>query len=139
MKRIYKPYTEWEDYLNGMWRKLPPEEENTMLEIAIKFTGNAELYGKAMEEVVKAWPITMQNTLSNTSVNRKAFLGHCAVQYKINCPEYITRMAWKYLSTNQRHDANKKAEINIKHWENEIRNKPVHKTLGKQLLLEWPS
>lgn len=139
MKRIYKPYTVWEDYLNGMWRKLPTEMEAEAISEAVIFTGDHKRYGLAMGEVMEAWTNTMLNTLTNVNVNRKAFLGHCAVQYKINIPEYITRIAWGYLSNEQRFMANKEAEMRIKHFENEIKNKSVHKGLGKQLLLQWDS
>lgn len=139
LKRIYTPYTEWEDYINGMWRKLPASEEDDAIKICIEFTGDHLKYGQAMSEVIFAWPKTMLNSLTNVSINRKAFLGHCAVQYKINMPEYITRMAWKYLSFDQQILANKQAEININKWiiDYEIKNRKVYTGMGTQMLLQW--
>lgn len=139
LNRIYIPYTEWEDFKYGMWRKLPSNEEDKMLKICIKFTGDYLKYGQAMSEVIFKWNNTMLNSLTNISINRKAFLGHCAAQYKINCPEYITRMAWKYLSLEQQILANKQAEINIKKWQqqHEIKNRKIHTGMGTQMLLQW--
>lgn len=37
----------------------------------------------------------MKNFLTNSSINRKAYLGHCAVFYKLQIPEYIVRISWK--------------------------------------------
>ncbi len=139
MKRIYKPYWEWEDYINGMWRKVDKEQETTMLQDAINFTSNHIEYGNAMREVSKIWTSTMLNSLTNTSINRKAFIGHCAVQYKLNIPEYITRMAWKYLTNKQRILADLEAEKTIKQFikNHDKQNKQVHKGMGTQMLFEW--
>jgi hypothetical protein len=133
MKRIYKPYTVWEDWLNGMWRSLPKNEEPAYLAHAIEFTGNHEKYGAAMLEVSHAWPNTMLNSLTNPSINRRAFLGHCACQFKINCPEYIVRMAWKELTDEQRTLADKQAEKYIKLFLHDLteKNRELHKGLGE--------
>jgi hypothetical protein len=139
IKQVYIPYWEWEDYINGMWLKAPKEQESEMLIKAIEFTGNHIKYGLAMLEVSKKWPKTMLNNLTNQSINRRAFIGHCAVKYKIGIPEYITRMAWKELTDKQRFLADNIAEKTIKHYLNETRNSRLHKNLGKQMLFEWPA
>lgn len=117
MKQIYHNYTKWEDYIHGMWRKETKEYENKYLQIAIEFTGNDKLYGDAMLEVIDAWKYTCEHNLSDKSINRKAFIGHCAVSYKLGIPEYITRMAWHHLTEEQQNKANKRAEYAIKQWE----------------------
>jgi len=116
-----------------MWRKLPKEEELEMLQKSIIFTGDWVRYGEAMGEVIKAWPRTMLNSLTNTSINRRAFLGHCAVQYKINCPEYITRQAWGLLNNKQRFDADTVAQKHIDNWIKEYakENREVCKRMGE--------
>jgi len=135
LKQVYIPYTEWEDWINGMWRKVSPEDEIIMLKQAIDFTGDHIIYGQAMSEVINAWPKTMLNSLTNTSINRRAFLGHCAVCYKTKIPEYITRRAWKELTNEQRINANKVAQQNIDQYAKT--NKRIHKNMGTQMLLEW--
>lgn len=139
IKQKYVPYWEWEDYLNGMWRTVSKDEEKEFLRQSIIFTSDWVIYGKAMFEVMNAWPKTMLNSMTNNSINKRAFLGHCAVQYKINCPEYITRMAWKELTDRQRFDADLIAQKHIDNWtkEYERKNRKVHKGLGEQLLLQW--
>lgn len=116
MKRIYHHYEKWEDFKNGMWRRVSPEDELSMLGQAIEFTGNATKYGMAMIRVINEWPITCEHNLTNQSINQKAFIGHCAVCLELGIPEYIVRMAWKHLSDSQRFEANKKAEIAINQW-----------------------
>lgn len=137
VKQTYIPYWLWEDYKNGMWAKGNIDD----LQKAIDFTGNYIKYGQAMKDVVEKWPNTMLNTLSNTSVNRRAFLGHCAVSFKLNISENITRLAWGLLTEKQRIEADKQAQSVIDKWvkDYEIKNRKIHKGVGKQMLFEWPS
>lgn len=100
-----------------MWSKVDKITEVEMLKTAIEFTGDHVSYGKAMNQVIYKWENTMKNNLTNQSINRRAFLGHCAVFYKLQIPEYIVRIAWKHLTEEQRRLADAKAENNIKEWE----------------------
>jgi len=132
MIQEYVPYWEWEDWLNGMWRKLPKDHEGEWINKAVEFTGDHIRYGSAMKEVVNEWPRTMLNSLTNVSINRRAFLGHCACSYKFDCPEYITRMAWKLLNDKQRYLADKVAQETINEYERVYRG--LHKNVGEPML-----
>ena len=115
--RVYHHYLKWEDYQNGMWGSKYGNERNLLLRKAIKFTGNAKLYGEYMMRVIKEWPITCEHNLSNRSINRQAFIGHCACCLAIGCPEDITRLAWHYLTQEQQDEANAMADEAILTWE----------------------
>ena len=128
IKQRYVPYWEWEDYINGMWGK------DERLQEAIEFTGDHIKYGNAMKEVIEAWPRTMLNSLTNTSINKRAFLGHCAVCYKLGICESTTRAAWKELTDQQRYDADKVAQETVNNWLHDYRNKQVYKNVGGSLL-----
>jgi hypothetical protein len=108
-----------------------------MLVKAIEFTGNHVRYGNAMKKVIVAWPRTMLNTITNLNVNRRAFLGHCACQFAIGCPEYITRQAWHELTNNQRYLADHVAQQTIDKWcaEYERKNRVVYSDMAEQMLL----
>lgn len=133
----YIPWWEWEDYINGMWRKMPKELEAAEIEKAIEFTGDWMKYGSAMWEVANAWPKTMINSLTNKSINRKAFIGHCAVTFKIGCPEYVTRLAWRELTNEQRFYADQQANKYIRQWEFQYArtDRALHHKVGRQMLL----
>jgi hypothetical protein len=127
IKQIFIPYTKWECYNNGMWSKISSKaKEHEMHQEAYLFTKDHAIYGNAMKEVVFEWQNSMLNFLSNMSINRKAYLGHCAVMYKIQIPEYIVRNVWKLLTEKEQNLANKQAENTIKIWEswyiNEYKN-----------------
>jgi hypothetical protein len=117
IKRVYYPYWQWEDYQQGMWRILPKQEEQEYLNKAIEFTGNYKLYGSYMLKVLQEYPISCKQFLTNLSINRRAWIGHAACNIAINCPEYITRQAWKQLTDNQRILANLEADKAILKWE----------------------
>lgn len=118
MDQIYHHYSKWEDYNAGMWKKPTKEDERKYLEMAIKFTGDAELYGEWMLKVLDAWPIACEHNLSDVGQNRKAWLGHAAVCLSFGCPEAITRQAWGHLTQEQQDKANYKASEAIRKWEN---------------------
>lgn len=120
MKKIWHPYYLWEEFHYGMWKNMPKEEEEKFLELAVVFTGNAELYGSFMFKVIFMWPISCEHNLSDTSINRRAWIGHAACCLAIGCPEYITRKAWWKLTEKQRQEANNQADRAIIIWERGI-------------------
>ena len=117
MKRIYHPYTSWEEYHAGMWAIIPREEEARLLPLAIELTGDAVLYGSWMLKVLDAWPISCEHNLTDTGMNRQAWIGHAAVTLALKCPEHITRRAWWNLTQRQQDEANAKADEAIRQWE----------------------
>lgn len=127
MKQIYVPYWKWECFKNGMWDSVNDKKtESLLLKEAIEFTGNHVLYGKAMHKAIKTWNYSMLNFLSNKSINRRAYLGHCAVFIEKQIPEYIVRMAWKSLTEKQRILADNEAEKYIKEWEKNYMTKSIN-------------
>lgn len=118
-----------------MWRIPTSSEQIELLPLAVEFTGNHILYGDAMIEVVNQWKYSMENFITNRSVNYRAHIGHCACSYKHNLPELIVRRAWGMLSDNQRKLANIRAEQAKKHWEKiNGKNKQVRGAMAKELL-----
>lgn len=106
-----------------MWKSLHGEQRESFLEKAIKFTGDAELYGKWMLKVIKKWKYSCEHNLTNTAMNRQAWVGHAACCLAIGCPEDITRLAWSFLTEDQQNKANKKADEAIEKWEMEYAKK----------------
>src|SRR5690348_16106835 len=117
LARVWHPYWSWEEYTAGMWRRVYGVEREQFLQQAIIFTGNTELYGSWMLKVVKAWSISCEHNLTDYGMNRRAWIGHAACCLAINCPEDITRSAWKCLAEDQRIRANIKADEAIYAWE----------------------
>jgi hypothetical protein len=102
-----------------MWRKVHAAEESEFVERAVRFTGDAELYGAFMIAAIMEWPFTCEHNLTCTGMNQQAFIGHSAACIAINSPEYITRLAWWQLTQDQQDKANGKADLAIKIWEDQ--------------------
>ena len=139
MKKIYHHYESWEDYKAGMYNSLHGKERNIMINKAINFTGNAKLYGEYMLRVIAEWEIACEHNLTDSSLNKKAWIGHAACCMAIGCPEDLTRLAWGCLSFQQQEEANKQADIAIRKWVDENKNKSIHKKMGKTGICEWDS
>jgi hypothetical protein len=111
-----------------MYNTLYGDDKKLFLEKAVAFTGDPELYGNWMLEVVEKWPICCEQNLSDTGMNRQAWIGHAACCLAIGCPEDITREAWSRLTQDQQDKANAKADFAIELWEalnNERQNSKV--------------
>lgn len=117
MKQVYHPYHLWEDWKAGMWRRVSGDELERFLQSAIEFTGDHALYGRWMMRVIHEWPYACEHNLTDLSQNRRAWIGHAACQLAIQCPEFVTRMAWRYLSKQQQDLANDQADRAIQTWE----------------------
>lgn len=111
MKQIFHHYNLWEDWKAGMWGR------DDRLQEAIDFTGDHERYGQAMKEVTEHWKYACEHNLSNQTINRRAWIGHAAVCFKLGICESTTRQAWAHLNDRQRYLANLQADKNILAWE----------------------
>lgn len=114
-KRVYHDCRTWEEVAANMWGEAT--DSKSAFEQAVAFTGDHKLYGSYMMRVVREWPISCENALTDYSLNRKAWVGHAAVALALNIPEDITRRAWGHLTDEQRLLANREAERAIQQWE----------------------
>lgn len=116
-----------------MWGDI--KDEKDWIQKAIEFTSDHQLYGSYMLRVINEWPISCENALTDYNMNRKAWLGHAAVALAIQCPEYIVRKAWKYLTDEQKYLANQQASRAISSWENAyFQDRELSKSMGGALL-----
>ena len=90
--------------------------DSAMIQKAVEFMSNTDLFSISMDYVVSNWTNTMNNSLTNKSINRVAFIGQCACFHAIGCPEYITKKSWKHLDRGKQILANMEAEKKLKLW-----------------------
>jgi len=109
----------------GMWRKETKQYEELQLPNIISFTGNHFLYGAAMVKAVNNWYYSCEHFLSNLSINRKAYIGHCACCIEHSYPEYLVRKAWWMLSEQQRILADNEALKAISLWEQKKKSENI--------------
>lgn len=131
--RVFHPVMQWEEIAANMWGEVA--DAKAMLDQAIAFTADHELYGRFMLRVVCEWPVSCENALTDSSLNQKAWVGHAACAMALNCPEDITRKAWGFLTDEQRLLANKKAESAIRVWrERYAKDKQICFDVGTPML-----
>lgn len=133
-ERVYHPVWDWEENQHNMWGDV--KNRYAMLNKAINFTGDHKKYGRFMMRVIKEWPVSCENALTDSNLNRKAWVGHAACALALGCPEDITRKAWGELSDEQRVLANREAERAIQQWEHDYaKSFGLHRGMEKQMLL----
>lgn len=115
---MYKPYYEWECFLAGMY---DPVREKSVVECLV-FMSNVDFFARAMYDVSIMWPVTMEDKLTNTSLNRVAFIGQAACCYAkgFRCGE--VKAAWKDLDAEYKLRANEEARKVIRLWEMKYTN-----------------
>lgn len=112
---IWHPWWKLEEVFHNMWGDV--SRRKTWLQIAIAFTGDAELYGEWMLKVADQWIHSCQHNLTKSG-DKRPWIGHAAVALAIGCPEDVVREAWGHLTEDQQIRANKKASEAIDYWRN---------------------
>mgnify|MGYP003649550068 FL=1 len=131
MQRKYNKYTDWEDFKNGMFDTIVENPEG-IIKLAFDLLSDKELFYISALNMVNAWEVSASENLTNTHSNRRSWIGQATCCY-IHCvPETLTRIAWGKLSTQQRNEANFKADKVIRIYEENYRR--IHKDLGEQSL-----
>jgi len=132
-ERVYHPVDQWEEVAHGMWSDVI--DHATLLQRAIAFTGDHREYGRYMLRVVREWPVSCENALTDPFLSKLAWIGHAACALALGCPEDITRKAWSYLTDEQRLLANKAASRALREWQNAYAaRRGLHRDVGGTLL-----
>ncbi|MGL4338307.1 MAG: hypothetical protein ACRCST_15595 [Turicibacter sp.] len=126
MNRIYYPYWEWEDFINGMYET---KIKHDRVELCKKLLSSSNLYD-AMKRVVNEWPISSNQNLMGNTNNKQSWLGQSACCLIHSANEIEVREAWSKLTDNQRIEANKIADKII----HETENIRLYQNLGIQRL-----
>jgi hypothetical protein len=133
LKQIYHHYNKWEDFHAGLYGIAPPETERDLIKMAIKILSNPILCRKAMMEVVRNWPFSCEQNLTNRNRNRRAWLGQAACCFEGGVNEDLTKIAWHKLSKKEQNRANHIADVVIDFWEEQYQYEKEEK--DAQILL----
>lgn len=117
MQQVFRHYTEWEDWQNGMWRACDDAERATLRCLAAAILSTPTDLLQSMQNVCEQWPIATAVNLSNHGQNRRAWLGQAACALACKSPEDVTREAWNTLSDTVKLLANATATSVIEEWE----------------------
>lgn len=117
MERYYSEYTNWEDYINGMYR-CDLDNECSMIELSLSLLIDSEKFYRSCKKVLNDWKISTAVNLTNKSINRIAWLGQAACCIEFGCNEKSTKIAWSKMNTEQRVMANKIAKVFVNEFDN---------------------
>jgi len=116
VKRIYHPYWRWEDYKNGFYDNCEVSKKTEFIKKSVKLLSSKELTAQYMSSVVENWQFSCEHNLTNTSLNRIAWLGQAACCFYEKIPSTITMEAWSFLTKEQQSDADLIAYALIQKW-----------------------
>lgn len=92
-------------------------KEELIVREARELLKNSDLLYLYMSLVVRRWKHAAEQNLSNTSMNRRAWLGQAACCFYAFAPENLTKQAWHELTDEEQTLANAIADKVIREWE----------------------
>lgn len=116
IKRVFHPYTKWEDYTHGFYENCSGKEKESKLEKCIILFNSEQLTREYMFRVVNEWKYSCEHNLTNESLNQIAYIGQAACCLYASIPNTITMEAWSMLSQDVQERSNKIAKEAIKEW-----------------------
>jgi hypothetical protein len=132
MVQVFIEYYYWEDYINGMYREVKKEDEEFFIKSDVILLKDPKEFFNSCKDVLSTYIVSCLVNLTNTSCNRKAWLGQAACNLRHNSSERCTRKAWKLLTKKEQLTANLIAEKIIKSYE--TKNKKLHCNMGSEML-----
>lgn len=117
MIQVFHHYKKWEDFQNGMYRKVNASDDHFLCDKATELLSNPDICFQAMKRVTIEWPFSTEHNLTNLGQNRRAWLGQAACCLEFGVPEELTKIAWNALDHRQQENANGVADVIIKQWE----------------------
>jgi len=117
MKRIYHHFERWECVKAGFYETSPPHGIHKELakEMYAEFLSNIPRFQNALDRVLKEWPNSCDQFLSNENINRIAWLGQASMCIETGIPSEF-KSGFRLLSLDQQRVANKAALVCLNKW-----------------------
>lgn len=113
--RIFHTYDKWECFKNGFFKS--SSEEYSHQEAKEKFAEffKKEDFESVAKKVINEWKYSCEHNLTNTSMNRIAWLGQASVCYLYKIPSKYSS-GWNLLTNQEQEKANETALKIINEW-----------------------
>jgi hypothetical protein len=118
IKRVYHPYTLWEDYKHGFYDNCTGSDKDAMLLKSIEMFNDEILTKKYMNKVIETWKYSCEQNLTNPSMNKIAYIGQGACCLYARVPSTVTMEAWSHLTDEVKERSNNIAKNVIDNWNN---------------------
>lgn len=115
--RIFHTYDKWECHKAGFYSSNPPKgmTKNQCEEAYREFLADTDRFSKALERVIVEWKNSCEHYLTNSSMNRIAWLGQASLCIEKGIPSAF-RSGFFLLSEDEQKKANETALIYLNKW-----------------------
>jgi ParB-like chromosome segregation protein Spo0J len=114
--RIFHQYEKWECYKAGFYNTKKDGKSKEEWEEEFKeFLGDSERFTSALEAVITEWKYSCEHYLTNSAMNRIAWLGQASACYALGLP-HIFCGGFNLLSLVQQNKANEIALVYLNKW-----------------------
>lgn len=127
--QLFYPYWDWECYKNGMYTDAV---DVTKIEECESLLLDTEMFLHYGKEMVDSWPISCDNFLSNSSINRIAWIGQAVCCYCFSANEQTVKKAWKQIPPIFQNKANDTAKEILGYYFS--KNKKIRTEMEKKML-----
>ncbi len=114
--RIYHPYWLWECYKAGFYETRRLLDDDIALNMYKEFLQDLNRFGASIERVFAEWPHSCEHFLTNTSMNRIAWLGQASMCIHSGVPSKF-KGGFKLMSQTEQDAADALALKYLKEWE----------------------
>jgi hypothetical protein len=131
--RFFHTYDEWECFKAGFYEtKFEGKTDEECKNMYAEFLANDNLFRQSLEKVITEWKNSCEHYLTNSAMNRIAWLGQAAMCYHTSVPSKYS--AGFNLLSNQKQDiANRTALEYLNKWLEANRLNPVNLSEGLSL------
>ncbi len=114
--RVFHTYDKWECHKAGFYKSVKKDWSHEQCENEFKrILSDQKLFGEILEKVIVDWKHSCEHYLTNTSMNRIAWLGQAAVCYESGVPSRYSS-AWFSIDEHIREQANQTALVYLNKW-----------------------
>ena len=114
--RIFHPYEKWECYKAGMYATTKNGMKKEQCEDEYrKFLSDIPRFSDALSHVINEWKFSCEQYLTNSAMNRIAWLGQASMCYATGIPSCF-RGGFNLLTEDQQKSANETALIYLNKW-----------------------
>ena len=115
-KQIFHHWELWEDYRYNFYDNCSGEEKVKKSQSVFDMFNSEQETRRCMFFVVDNWRYSMEQNLTNPSINKVAYIGQCACAYFDNIPNTVTMENWSHLDKAVRDRSDKIALEAIERW-----------------------
>jgi len=115
--RIYHTWEKWECYKSGFFETKPPNKmtDDEAKHCYKQLLSDISLFESVLQKVITEWPNSCEHNLTNTSLNRIAWLGQASLAYHSQIPAHY-RTGYHLLTEQQKNDADNSALKYLNKW-----------------------